>query len=108
MLTQVVDETFRNEVLASKLPVIVKFEATWCAPCKAMNPVLDELAVEFEGRIKIVKADVESCSSFTQAYTVRQLPTLLAFEKGQVAAIKAGAASKAQIRSWLELVFPQV
>jgi thioredoxin 1 len=105
MPTSVVDETFRNEVMASKIPVIVKFEASWCAPCRAMTPILDELAVEFEGRVKILSADVEACSSFAQAYGVRQLPTLLAFEKGQPAAVRAGVALKNGIRSWIECVF---
>lgn len=100
MTKHVTNETFREEVLSTKgVPILVKFEASWCAPCKAMAPVLEELSGELG--IDVANADVEECDSFATAYALRQVPTLMIFSGGKVVATRAGAGSKSQIRSWI-------
>ena len=80
----VTDDTFREAVLASDRDVIVKFEASWCAPCKAMQPKLDELAAEFGSRVTFLSADVEKAPFFAGEYGIRQVPMLLFFRQGRM------------------------
>jgi len=91
------DSTFPSDVLASGLPVLVDFWGQWCAPCKAMAPMLDQLAAEYAGRAKIVKVEMDKNPKTANAFRVRAAPTLLLFKDGAVRATHIGMASKAQL-----------
>jgi len=105
MSLQVTDADFDAEVLAAREPVLVDFWADWCPPCKAMDPILDVLANELAGRVKIVKLDVADNPGTVVRYNVRAMPTLMIFKDGQPADIKVGAGqSRVQLVKWLESV----
>ncbi len=100
---QVNDANFDREVLKSSEPVLVDFWAEWCPPCKAMDPILDDLSVELAGKVKIVKLDVETNPSTVVAYNVRAMPTLMVFKDGEPVDVKIGyGPSRAQLTKWLE------
>lgn len=95
------DTTFEADVLAADTPVIVKFEATWCQPCKAMQPALEALE-EALPAVAFYKADVELTGNFAAMHGIRQVPVLLAAKAGKIVGIKHGAAPKAQLESWIK------
>jgi len=91
------DATFKSEVIDSQTPVLVDFWATWCAPCKAIAPALEELATQYKGQVKIVKVDVDENQQFAQQYGVRSIPNLLLFKNGKVVDQLVGAQPKAKL-----------
>ncbi|MBO9428674.1 thioredoxin [Sulfitobacter sp. R18_1] len=98
----VTKETYEAEVTNSSVPVIVDFWAPWCGPCKSVAPLLDELASEFAGRVKIVKVNADEEPELAASAGVRGLPTLLSVVKGDVKASRTGGASKSALKSWVE------
>jgi len=99
---QVSDQTFDQEVLKSAEPVLVDFFAEWCGPCKAMAPALEQLAAELEGKVKVVKLDVDQNPAVTGTYGIRAMPTLMLFKGGKVAAQHVGAlVQKKKLEEWL-------
>ena len=96
------DATFDAIVKDSDVPVVVDFWAEWCGPCKQIGPSLEELSTEMEGKIKVVKVDVDSNPSTAAALGVRGIPALFLFKDGQVISNKTGAAPKAALKSWIE------
>lgn len=98
----VTDATFDAEVKNSDIPVVVDFWAEWCGPCKQIGPALEELAAEFDGKIKIAKVDVDNNPNAAAAMGVRGIPALFIFKDGQVVSNRAGAAPKAALQSWIE------
>lgn len=90
-LTDISDDSFENEVLQSDVPVIVDFWATWCGPCKAMEPFLDKMAGEHQGKVKVVKINTEDHTKVAEKYGVTSLPTLLAFRGGELVERNTGA-----------------
>ncbi len=94
---------FDVQVLQSDLPVLVDYWTEWCAPCKAMAPVLGEIAEEYRGRLRVVKVNVEQEPQIVRQYGVRSQPTLMLFKHGSVEAQKVGALSKSQLRAFIEL-----
>ena len=94
------DSTFDAQVLSSQEPVLVKFEASWCAPCKALSPVLEELATQHPG-VKIMALNIENSPRVAQRYSVRALPTLILFKAGRPLAQKMGLTRKADIAALL-------
>jgi thioredoxin 1 len=85
------DGTFDNEVLKSEIPVLVDFWATWCGPCKAIAPVVEQIAVDFKGKVKVGKMDIDKHQGVAQKYNIRSIPTLLVFKGGKVIDTVIGA-----------------
>jgi len=98
----VTDATFDAEVKNSDIPVVVDFWAEWCGPCKQIGPSLEELSAELDGKIKIVKVDVDSNPNSAAAMGVRGIPALFIFKDGEVVSNMAGARPKAALQSWIE------
>ena len=101
--SQTVPLNFGAQVLQSELPVLVDYWAEWCAPCKAMAPVLDEIAEEYRGRLQVVKVNVEQEPQIARQYGVRSQPTLMLFKHGSVEAQKIGALSRSQLKAFIEV-----
>lgn len=93
----ITDENFENEVIKSDVPVLIDFWATWCGPCKAIAPIVEDLANEYNGKVKIGKVDVDDNQQTAIKYGVRSIPTLLIFKDGKVSNSIVGAVPKAQI-----------
>jgi len=98
----VTDATFEDEVVRAELPVVVLFGASWCQPCRALKPLLGELAGVHAGRVKVVSADVEQAARAAQANSVRGVPALVAFRGGEAVAMAAGGIPPARLRAFVE------
>ena len=96
------DAQFKAEVLDSKEPVLVDFWATWCAPCRAIAPALEELATQYKGKAKIAKVDVDSAQQVAQQYGIRSIPTMLMFKGGKVVEQIVGAVPKSKLEDALK------
>ncbi|NIQ97464.1 MAG: thioredoxin [Desulfuromonadales bacterium] len=96
-VVQLSDDSFESEVLKSEVPVLVDFWASWCAPCKAIAPVVDSLAEEFDGKIKVGKVNVDENPATPGQYGVRGIPTLILFKDGNVVDQVVGAVPKNQL-----------
>lgn len=101
-ITQVTDDTFESEVLQSDVPVLVDYWAEWCGPCKVIAPVLEEIASEYDGKMKICKLDIDANEETPPKYGIRGIPTLMLFKSGAVEATKVGALSKSQLTAFLD------
>ena len=100
--TPVTDESFEKDVLGSAVPVLVDFWAPWCGPCRMVAPVVDEIAEQYEGQIKVVKLNTDENPSVASQYGIRSIPTLMIFKDGQRVDMVVGAVPKTTLATTLE------
>jgi thioredoxin 1 len=101
-IIHVTDESFEQEVLKSSNPVLVDYWADWCGPCKMIAPVLDEIADEYDGKVRIAKLNIDQNPDTPPRYGIRGIPTLMLFKQGEVEATKVGAVSKSQLTAFID------
>ncbi|MBX5455093.1 MAG: thioredoxin TrxA [Acidobacteriia bacterium] len=99
---KVTDESFAQDVLAAKGPVLVDFWAEWCGPCRMIAPAIEELGQDYKGKLVVAKLNVDENPLTPNQYSVRGIPTLILFKDGKPAATQVGALPKAALRSWVE------
>ena len=102
LIKHISDATFEADVLQSAQPILVDYWAEWCGPCKMIAPILDEVAKEYEGRIKVAKLNIDENQNTPPKYGIRGIPTLMLFKNGNVEATKVGALSKSQLTAFID------
>lgn len=95
------DLNFDTEVIQSALPVLVDFTATWCAPCRAVAPIVDQLAGEYDGRVKVTKLDIDESPGVAQKFGIRGVPTLMMFKGGKMVGQQVGAVPKVRLAAFV-------
>ena len=98
----VTDDSFAADVLQSQQPILVDYWAEWCGPCKMIAPILDEIAKEYAGRLKVAKLNIDDNQETPASYGVRGIPTLMLFKNGSIEATKVGALSKSQLAAFID------
>lgn len=101
-VVHVTDETFEAEVVNSGVPVLLDFWAEWCGPCKAISPILDDLANEYDGKVKIAKLDIDNSPNVPAQFGIRGIPTLIVFKDGKEVDRQVGAGPKAQYKKMID------
>ena len=101
-VVQLTDDSFENDVIKSSVPVLVDFWASWCAPCKAIGPVIDSLADEYDGKVKVAKLNVDENPATPGKFGVRGIPTLILFKDGKVVDQVVGAVPKNQLEGLIK------
>ena len=101
-ILQLTDATFEQDVIRSTDPVLVDYWAEWCGPCKMIAPILEEIASEYSGRIKVAKLNIDDNPQTPPKYGIRGIPTLMLFKNGNVEATKVGALSKSQLTAFID------
>ena len=99
---QVSDDSFEQEVLQAGVPVLVDYWADWCGPCKMISPILDEVAKEYAGKLKVCKLNIDENQATPPKFGIRGIPTLMIFKNGNVEATKVGALSKSQLTAFVD------
>lgn len=102
LTVSVTDETFEEEVLKADRPVLIDYWAEWCGPCKMIAPVLEQIAEDYAGRLKVAKLNIDENPATPPRYGIRGIPTLMLFKDGSVEATKVGALSKSQLSAFIE------
>lgn len=101
-IEHITDDSFEPEVLQSDVPVLVDYWAEWCGPCKQIAPILDEVAKEYQGRLKVAKINVDENRQVPARFGIRGIPTLMLFRNGNVEDTRVGALSKSQLTAFLD------
>ena len=102
LIKHITDDSFADDVLQSDKPVLVDYWAEWCGPCRMIAPILDDVAADYAGRVKICKLNVDENQATPPRYGIRGIPTLMLFRNGSVEATKVGALSKSQLVAFLD------
>ncbi|MEN9472921.1 MAG: thioredoxin 1 (redox factor) protein [Pseudomonadota bacterium] len=102
LIKHVSDASFEADVLHSTIPVLVDFWAEWCGPCKQIAPILDAIATDYQGKLLVMKVDVDANNTVPAKFGIRGIPTLILFKNGQTVATKVGSLAKPQLISFLE------
>ena len=100
-MKNVTDESFEKDVLSADLPVLVDFWAEWCGPCKALGPILENIALEFEGKVAVKKINIDENPESPANFGIRSIPTIIMFKNGTVADTKIGLSSEADLKNWI-------
>lgn len=103
-LNTTTDENFTKDVLEADLPVVVDFWAEWCGPCRMLAPILEEVAKEMVGKVKVVKLNIDANPTMSAQLGVRSIPTMVLFKKGQAVSTKVGLLTKSKIIEWIGTV----
>lgn len=101
-IVHITDASFEQEVLQYSKPVLVDYWADWCGPCKMIAPVLDEIADEYAGKVRVAKLNIDDNPNTPPRYGIRGIPTLMLFKEGEVEATKVGAVSKSQLTAFID------
>ena len=101
-IINVTDSNFEQEVLSSEIPVLLDYWAEWCGPCKMIAPILNDIADEYSGKIKVAKINIDENPSTPAKFGVRGIPTLMIFKSGSIEATKVGAMSKSQLSAFID------
>jgi len=101
-IVDITDDTFDQEVLDSDIPTLVDYWAEWCGPCNMIAPMIDEIALEYSGKLKVAKLNIDENQETPKKYVVRGIPTLMIFKHGELAATKVGALSKSQLTAFID------
>ena len=101
-IAYVTDDTFESEVIGTEGTVLVDYWADWCGPCKMIAPILDEIADEYDGKLKVAKLNIDENPNTPPKYGIRGIPTLMLFKNGNVEATKVGAVSKSQLTAFID------
>jgi thioredoxin 1 len=101
-IVYVTDDTFEQEIIKAEGPVLVDYWADWCGPCKMIAPILDEIADEYSGRLKVAKLNIDENPNTPPKFGIRGIPTLMLFKSGNVEATKVGAVSKSQLTAFID------
>ena len=101
-ILHVTDDSFETDVINSSGPVLVDYWAEWCGPCKMIAPILEEIASEYSGKVKIAKLNIDENPQTPPKYGIRGIPTLMLFKNGEIEATKVGALSKSQLAAFLD------
>jgi thioredoxin 1 len=101
-IINVTDSTFEQEVLSSEIPVLLDYWAEWCGPCKMIAPILNDIADEYSGKIKVAKINIDENPATPAKFGVRGIPTLMIFKSGSIEATKVGAMSKSQLSAFID------
>ncbi len=102
MVAQVTDSTFEKEVIQSSVPVVVDFWAEWCGPCKMLAPILEEAASNLQGKVKILKMNVDENPNVPSGFGIRGIPTMMLFKNGALIDTKVGVVQKPALIEWIE------
>ena len=101
-IVYVTDATFEQEIVNAEGPVLVDYWADWCGPCKMIAPILDEIAEEYDGKLKVAKLNIDENPNTPPKYGIRGIPTLMIFKNGNIEATKVGAVSKSQLAAFID------
>ncbi|MCZ6566041.1 MAG: thioredoxin TrxA [Gammaproteobacteria bacterium] len=101
-ISHITDDSFEQGVLKSEQPVLVEYWAEWCGPCKMIAPLLDEIAGEYKGKLRVAKINIDDNPNTPPKYGVRGIPTLMIFKNGNAEATKVGALSKSQLTAFID------
>ncbi len=100
--TIITNDNFEKEVLKSDIPVLVDFSATWCGPCRRMEPIIEEVAREYEGKVKVCSADVDNCTDVAKKFGIMAVPTFMMFKDGETTAQTQGSMPKVKLTQFID------